>query len=153
VLEESDGPGVEAGVDGNSVGEVTGGGVMDTERCIVAMWIVGRALARQKDDVLPEGCAGGRNIFALGGHDVSGVALSLASCFAFKAACSFFLSRSRSFFSLFLALLSSSSFSTTIYGGTPLSKLVRTSRGGRGSKAPAITEVALRRILFVGCIG
>lgn len=34
-----------------------------------------------------------------------------------------------------------------LYGLTPLSKLVNTSRGGRGSKSPARTEVAVRRRL------
>ena len=51
VLEEMDGPGVESGVDGSNIGD-TGGGVTDTDRCIVAIWIAGRE--RQKDEVLVE---------------------------------------------------------------------------------------------------
>lgn len=45
VEDEIEGPGVDAGEDG--IGG--GGGVIDTERCIDAMWIAGRA--RQKDEV------------------------------------------------------------------------------------------------------
>lgn len=59
------------------------------------------------------------------------------------------LSRSRSLRSFFFALFESSSlFSTMSYRGTPLSKLVRTSRAGRGSKSPARTDVAVRRRRF-----
>jgi hypothetical protein len=51
VLDEHDGPGVDARETGIWGGEdCMGGGVTDTERCIVAMWMAGRA--RQKDDAL-----------------------------------------------------------------------------------------------------
>lgn len=59
VLEEIDGPGVESGVDGRSIGDV-GGGVTDTDRCIVAIWIAGRA--RQKEDVLAAAGTGGSKL-------------------------------------------------------------------------------------------
>lgn len=113
VLEELDGPGVEAGVDGNSIGDVMGGGVTETERCPVAMWMDGRAF--QKWDVLAVtgiGCAMVLVLAIL----VPPVALEAAPsanafCCAFTTA---FLSLSRSFFSLFLILFACSSFSTAL---------------------------------------
>jgi hypothetical protein len=59
VLEEMEGPGVESGVDGSSIGDV-GGGVTDTDRCIVAIWMAGRA--RQNDDVLAAAGTGGSEL-------------------------------------------------------------------------------------------
>lgn len=59
VLEEMDGPGVESGVEGSSIGDV-GGGVTDTDRCIVAIWMAGRA--RQKDEALAETGTGGSEL-------------------------------------------------------------------------------------------
>ena len=44
VEDEIEGPGVDAGEDG--IGG--GGGVIDTERCIEAMWIAGRARQKMK---------------------------------------------------------------------------------------------------------
>jgi hypothetical protein len=150
VLEEMEGPGVEPGVDAwRRRGEV-GDGVTDTERCTVGIRMVGRA--RQKDDAL---------LFATGG--ILGNALVLAklpsfvACWPASAICCSFRARAAafslllssrlcSFFSCFLFSLASSSRSTSLYGPTPFSKLVRTSLGGRGSKAPAITAVAFRRI-------
>lgn len=41
-LDESDGPGVEPGVEGYGGGDIVGGGVMDRDRCKVVMWMVGR---------------------------------------------------------------------------------------------------------------
>lgn len=58
-----------------------------------------------------------------------------------------FCSRSRALLSSFRFFRSSTSPSMGLYGLTPLSKLVNTSRGGRGSKSPARTEVAVRRRL------
>ena len=59
VLEEMDGPGVESGVDGSNIGDV-GGGVTDTDRCIVAIWMAGRA--RQKDEVVAGTGTGGSEL-------------------------------------------------------------------------------------------
>lgn len=60
---------------------------------------------------------------------------------AFSANClSFRLSLLLSFFCSFFVALSNS---TTLYGSTPFSKLVNTSRGGRTSNSPARTAVAV----------
>jgi len=146
VLDEMEGPGVDAGVDGKSKGDEDGGGVTEIDRCIVAMWIAGRAF--QKDDVVVvDWGAGTKLVLATGvALDASRDSRALAAAFAF------FLSRSRAFFSLFLCLLvcSSSNLSAGVYGSTPFKRLVSTSRGGRISKAPATTEVAVRRARFAG---
>lgn len=149
VEEESHGPGVEMGVE-RCRGDVLGGGVIETERCAVVMWMAGRAF--QNDDV-PGRRKGGMMRLVLA-RLVSGIALvpdSFFSC-ARSAASSRFRALSRSLLSFFLALRSSSPFSSALYGGTPFNKLVNTSRHGRLSKTPAMTEVAVRRTRFAGFI-
>jgi len=128
VLDELDGPGVDAGVDGRSSGEVKGGGVTETDRCMVAMWMDGRA--RQKDVAAAEGCGIAMvNALALAAGTASTPSPSGCS-FPFAASLARFLSRSRSFFSRFLCLrISSSSVrSSGVYGPTPFKRLVNTSR-------------------------
>ena len=113
VVDQSDGPGVDLGDD------AIGGGVTETERCIVAMCIVGRWLvprARQKEEGWMTGAlvdwAGG------GGMGRAGVDLGVDSTIGFFsgnfAAAFFFLSLSRSFLSRFLLLRALSSFSTSL---------------------------------------
>jgi len=145
VLDEIEGPGVEAGVDGSRSGDVKGGGVTETDRCIVAMWIAGRA--RQKDDVdAAVGCG-----MAMVNGVATGTASSPVPCVfssIIAASRAFLRSRSRAFFSFFRCLRAASSSSRRymgMYGPTPFSRLVRTSRDGRTSKSPARTAVAFRR--------
>lgn len=147
VLEEIDGPGVVGGDEG------MGGGVTERERCMVAMLMVGRACQKDEVDVVvlvARGTGAGR--LAGAGAATGTLALELATalgCLSAGLTAGFtrFLSFSRSRLSFFLARRSSSSstFSTTLYTGTPLSRLVSTSRPGRESKSPARTLVAVRR--------
>lgn len=149
VLEEMEGPGVVGGDEG------MGGGVTERERCMVAMLMVGRAC--QKDEVEVEvlaarGTGGGGRLGGAGGATGT-LALALATgagCLSagFAAGFTRFFSLSRSsLFSFLRARLSSSSSarSTALYTGTPLRRLVSTSRCGRVSKSPASTVVAVRR--------
>lgn len=150
VVDEIEGPGVVGGDDG------MGGGVTETERCILAMWMDGRS-ACQKDavDGLGTGAArlGGADtdataaeVDATGASDL-GVGLSPGLARAFRLSS---LSFSFSFSLLFRARRVSLVSSTSLYMGTPLSTLVSTSRDGRGSKSPAKTDVAVRRLLVGG---
>lgn len=113
VVDQSDGPGVDLGDEG------MGGGVTETDRCIVAMCIVGRWLiprARQKE----EGCMRGAltGCVGAGGMERAGVDLAVGSAVGLLssafAAAFFFLSLSRSFLSRFLLLRTPSSFSTSL---------------------------------------
>lgn len=92
VVDEMDGPGVVGGEDG------MGGGVTDTDRCIVAMWIVGRAC--QKDDVVGRGAAGagaGRLCaLAAGGGALDVEAAGTGLCGGFAGALARLASLSRS---------------------------------------------------------
>jgi hypothetical protein len=144
VLEDMEGPGVEAGDKG------MGGGVTETERCMVAMWMVGRAL--QKDDAPAGNRIDGMVSFVV--VDVTDVAFAASSAAAFSRAAFFslFFSLSISLFSCFLFFLALASSSTVLYGPTPLSKLVNASLAGRESKSPARTAVAVRRCRLSGGI-
>lgn len=109
VVDQSDGPGVDLG------DEAIGGGVTETDRCIVAMCIVGRWLvprARQKE----EGCMTGAltDWVGAGGTGMAGVDLAVGSTVGAFGAAFFFLSLSRSFLSRFLLLRTASSFSTSL---------------------------------------
>lgn len=108
VEDQSDGPGVERGE------EAIGGGVTETDRCIVAMCIVGRWLgprARQKE----EGCMGGALMDWVGGGWIgrAGVDLMMSSA---GDVLSRGFGRGFFFFSLsrFLDLRKPSSFSTSL---------------------------------------
>lgn len=144
VLDELDGPGVEDGVDKKCIGDEPGGGVTETDRCMVAMWMAGRAA--QKD----EGPALGGITIGMVVVLAFGVALCPASPSFSRAFASAFARFLSSFFSLFLILRSSSSLSPSLYGPTPFSRLVSTSRFGGWSKTPAMTVVALRRTCLGG---
>ena len=148
VLEEMDGPGVVGGDEGIS------GGVSERDRWRVAMLMVGRAYQKEEVDataVVVLGGGAGRLAVeedaATGTLAVLVLGTGLGLSAGLERAFARFLSFSRSFFSFFRVRLSSSSsaFSTALYTGTPLSRLVSTSRWGRGSKSPAKTEVAVRR--------
>jgi hypothetical protein len=115
VLDELDDPGVDAGVDGRS-----SGGVTDAARCIVAMWMDGRA--SQKDVVAAEGA------FMANGLALGTGASSTASI-RFTGSVARFLSRA------FLFSCSISSLSVRSIG----------TWGGHTSKSPARTVVAVRR--------
>lgn len=141
VLEDIEGPGVDAGDKG------MGGGVTDTERCIVAMWMVGRAL--QKDDAPAGNRIDGMVSFVAA--DVTDVAFTPSSAVALSFAFfSLFFSFSISLFSCLLFFLALASNSTLLYGPMPLSKLVNASLAGRKSKSPARTAVAVRRCRLRG---
>lgn len=155
VEEDIDGPGVDAGDEC-----IGGGGVIDTDRCIDAMWIAGRA--RQKDEAIATGCGTGALMLIFGGivmvgagvllvlacADIDPISISLSFASRFAAAFSLFLSLSRSLFSLFFILFVFSSLSKVWLAGTPFSRLVRTYRLGRRSHSPARTIVALRLRFF-----
>ena len=151
--DDTDGPGVVGAEDG------MGGGENDAERCRLGMTSCG--LACQKGDGWGRcraGCGAPLDLSAREGG-WSGGGMSVDLC----AVLTRFLSRStlsrsprsaRSFsrsclsrLSLFLSFLACSSSGVCLGMGTPLSRLVRTSRWGRGSKLPARTEVAVRRRL------
>lgn len=140
-----------------------GGGVTETDRCICGMWMLGRACQKGEAAVMARGAATGRLLLKLEDEVAAALILaaaagafsrallvdrareiSLSFSLAFSFSLSFPFSFSFSFFSFFLARLTSSSFSTTLYNGTPFNKLVSTSREGRGSKSPARTLVAVR---------
>jgi hypothetical protein len=59
MFEEMDSPGIESGIDGGNNGDV-GGGVTDADRCIVVIWMAGRAC--HKDNVLPAVGIGGSEL-------------------------------------------------------------------------------------------
>lgn len=113
VVDHSDRPGVDLGE------EAIGGGVTDTDRCIVAMCIVGRWLvprARQKE----EGCMADALTDGVGAGCAErvGVDLMVGSGAGFSssdlAAAFLFFILSRSFLSRFLLLRIASSFSTSL---------------------------------------
>jgi len=111
---------------------------------------------RQKRDVLlftigisplgifPPGMVSRRDD-ADGLDDTWATACSLAAILFWRS-----LSLSLSFCSRRMSLRSSLSFSTSLYGPTPLRRLVNTSRKGRGSNSPASTDVAVLRRLTGG---
>lgn len=114
VVDQSDGPGVDRGE------EAIGGGVTETDRCIVAMWIVGRWLApraRQKEDGCMVGVLTDWEEGAVG-TGRAGVDLVVESVVVFLsgslATAFIFFSLSRSLFSRFLLLRTLSSFSTSL---------------------------------------
>lgn len=119
------------------------------------MCIVGRAC--QKDDVAGtgRGATMGRLFLPLAAAeaDVLGPATAGGLSTGLTKPAARFLSFSFSFFSFsffsfFFAFLTSSSFSTSLYIGTPFSRLVSASLDGRGSQNPAHTLVAVRRCLL-----
>lgn len=145
VVEEMEGPGVVGGDDG------IGGGVTDCDRCMVEMWMFGRAC--QKEEVETRGTgvllftAEGIAVMVLEEDDddaMGGCGLSVAFATGLGRVFSF----SRSFLSFFLTRRISSSFSAILYDGTPFRSEVNTSRDGRESKLPARTVVAVRRCLL-----
>ena len=106
------GAGVDVEVDAREGGDERGGGVTETDRCIVAMWMAGRA--RQKDDADAEAAflVGELEVDAnnWGVEDIISDLTSTAAsgsslCLALAAATSLLLSRSRSLFSFALFLL------------------------------------------------
>lgn len=150
-VEVTEGPGVGGEYD-------SGGGDGDTERVGAG----GRPAERQKDEVLllTIGVVCAELPGAMDVEDAPGMldareaakgVLSTDLSFAARAA---FFNRSLSLSFArrwsFFRRRSSSECSTTLYGPTPLRRLVSTSRGGRGSKSPARTLVAVRRRLIGG---
>lgn len=108
VVDEIDGPGVVGGDEG------IGGGVIDFDRCMVEIWMLGRAC--QKDDVDTRG-TGVLRLMVAGGADIAldveatgamgfsnGLAGGFARVFSF----------SLSLLSFLFVLRTSSSFSTTL---------------------------------------
>ncbi len=150
VLDEMEGPGVEAGVEARRRGGDVGDGVTETERCTEGMRIVGRVRQKLLCEPLVVKRIEGGSLLVLGKLSSAIARSASTACSSLRAraaALSFlFSSRLCSFFSCFLFCLASSSRSTSLYGPTPFSRLVSTSLGGRGSKAPAMTVVALRRM-------
>lgn len=150
VADDSEGPGVEDGED------IMGGGVTETDRELVAMWIAGRVC--QKVDIVGRGVgawiigffwtgAGGRETIWLVEGAAGAFSRALADSFlwfSLSRSLSLCFSFSLSRFFSFFTRLASSSFSTDLLIGTPLRRLVRTSRDGRGSWSPANTLVAVR---------
>jgi len=148
VAEDIEGPGVEDGED------IMGGGVTETDRELVAMWIAGRVC--QKVETAGRGIgatmvgflwtgAGGADALWLVEATMGALSRDFEDDFLwFSLSSSFIFSLSFSLFFSFFTRLASSSFSTDLLIGTPLSRLVRTSRGGCGSKSPANTLVAVR---------
>jgi hypothetical protein len=112
VPDEIDGPGVDGDETIGCGGDSIGGGVTETDRCMVAMWMAGRA--RQKDEVpLPEGCETTGSILR-GRAEVEGVASGACSKVALSRGRRRSRLRSRSRLSRFFVLLVSSSFSTSL---------------------------------------
>lgn len=148
-LDESDGPGVEPGVEGYGGGDIVGGGVIDKDRCMVAIWMVGRL---QK--VEGSGCDTATvDVWATGVALFAGDAVGSfchCPCFVFRLSGS--LSVQKLFFTGCFDVLPNFPSSSTVYGPRPFNRLVSTSRDGRIWKAPAMTDVALRRDRFVGFI-
>ena len=110
--DEVDGPGVDGDETTGWGGESMGGGVTETDRCMVAIWMAGRA--RQKDEVpLPEG-RGATGSILRGSADVDGVASEACSMLGFSRGLGWSRLLSRSRRSRFLVLLVSSTFSTSL---------------------------------------
>jgi len=152
VVEEIDGPGVVGGDDG------MGGGVTDSERSMGGRWTMGR---EPYIDASNTGSCGGR-AGGGAGFDVDDAAVEDAGTASDASGGGRTFGGLPRFFLTFSGAVSTSGWTRRVssfsrprcsasgFGGTPLRRLVNTSRYGRGSKSPARTELAVRRRRLTG---